>query len=172
MGPGIELINVTNSQVVGVTSMGDGVGIHVHNDAGRANNRIVANKVSSKDHGIAILAESQGNVYLGNELAGDNFAGMQIQGGEGDLIEGNNCNRCIQYGLFISGTHETIVGNQADNGVSDLSVGIFVDGTGNLIRNNEATGNQVDDLVDNSDVCGSNTWKANAFTTANLLCIN
>jgi len=173
-GPGIELINVTNSQVIGTTCIGDGVGIHIHNDASvPAHNRIVANKAQAAFIGSGVIAESQGNVYLGNDVCGGGSnVGLSIAGGEGDFIKGNRCDQVIDTGFAISGTHEIIVGNVADHGISSGSVGIFVDGTDNFIRNNEAHGNPRGDLVDNTGACGNNTWKANAFLTANLACIN
>ncbi len=167
-GCGVRLDGVSHSQVIGVTATQNAIGICLFKDVSgftSNHNRVVANKANVNTTGIQSDV-SQSNVYLGNECS-NNGGGMNIQSGQGDLIEGNRCN-INTTGIQFIGTAETAVGNEADG---NINVGIFVQGgTGNSLSNNEATGNGVD-LDDNNGVCTLNTWKLDAFLTSNPGCL-
>jgi len=161
LATGVRFTNVNNSRIVGVTCS-DAITCII--SSGTAN-RIMANEFSEYELGMD--GEGQGNFYIGNQCSGG-YVGIEIQG-QHDLIEGNRCGGTAFWAFYIQGTSETVMGNQADD---NGNYGIYVAGTGNHIKDNEASNNSEFDLEDYDGTCGQNSWKSNAFTTANIACIH
>jgi parallel beta-helix repeat protein len=72
-------------------------------------------------------------------------------------------------GIFLDSAGNDVRGNvTTDNGI----FGIDVSGTGNTIIGNYANGNRKDDLFDLNLNCDSNVWRGNDFVTASDPCIH
>ncbi len=79
------------------------------------------------------------------------------------------CGEGLGRGLEILDSHNTILGNIANNNNME---GIYVSGHSNTIVGNAAKKNGTYDLWDNNSDCDSNTWNANSFRSRNRTCIH
>jgi len=116
--------------------------------------------------------------------------GLELGGIENSTIVGNNCTN-NGYGIVVDGSNNTLVGNTSSNNYEDgFQISI---GSGNTVRGNQFIGNQgngIDnfasgnhyignltqgnasfDINENIASCAGDTYKDDAFVTANQSCV-
>ncbi len=152
-------INVSHAKatVVGVTATGNGAGF----SAVLSNSlELYANKADNNVF-IGINASDSRTILLGNECSGNGATGI-FSSTSNDVMFGNHCYN-NETGIHVLGEQGTwgIFDNITDN---NTFYGIFNDSAAQKFHliNNEATGNGLADMNDNSCLA---QWKANAFNT-------
>jgi len=114
------------------------------------------------DRGIE--ADGRGTLVVANVVRGATYLQAGIEAGaDGVIVRGNRVSGVIE-GINVDWTDVRVIGNQ----VLDGGVGISVESGGNVIRDNIATGNDLDceDLTSGSGTAGTdNQWIGNAGVT-------
>jgi hypothetical protein len=174
---GIFLDGVQGSVVKGVNVsgvFGPGAGIKLLD----TNRCVVENSVASNNGSAPCgVGEPCGGSAAAGIFVGD--SGSQNLS-KNNFIVGNHTNDNVPSGISVGGTGNVIASNTA-NGNNDGGFGggwgIIVDavgfsGPGNLIIDNSASQNEVDDLYDTNAQCGTDHWVLNEFRNRNLTCIH
>ncbi len=186
-GNGIDLENLSDSSVEGVTSTfnsGSGLVTNASSASTVTRLRLTRNVMSGNGAwGIALgnINDSQirENATALNATGGSGgVSGLAILGGSNNLVQDNvstgnyGAGIAIANGIAMAATGNRVRGNLASgNTVAGITI---VSGTGNVVENNSAFGNGVypgtHDVTD-AMPCGTNTWRHNAFATSNQACI-
>jgi parallel beta-helix repeat protein len=191
--PGVTGIDVgSSSNVVVENGSVSGCEEGVLADGGNSN-QFLALALTNNNVGFEI-SNSASTTIMRNQVTGSPFTGMLLFQTSGFLVHRNTV---LDSGIGIfdnGGTNNVISQNTASRGVGISDVGILLNaqsdtvvhnstlanGTGiwvsvplggNRLVANTSTDNNLLDMRDDAAGCGSNTWKANTFKTANQPCI-
>jgi len=165
---GISLDGVKGSIVRGANVSGPQVVVGIN--LTDTDHCVVENSVANQngEHGGGT------GIFVGNSglapLSRDNF------------IVGNEASHNDKWGIKIGGSKNVVVSNTAIGNSNDDGTqgeGIFVVQNGNpgpadhnLIMNNSASQNGLDDAYDTNPQCGTNRWVLDDFATRNQNCIH
>jgi parallel beta-helix repeat protein len=178
LGPG----TIANFSIAVAFDGTDGGGLIGVDMTGNATSLFVGNSVSLNPSTSLLIAQNTCNGTVGE---GFNFPAI-----ENSTIVGNNCTNNY-FGILLAGSKNTFVGNTITNNYGD---GIYISsGSGNVFRGNQlrsnggnginnyasgnqfignlATGNSSYDINENVSACAGDTYKNDAFVTANLPCV-
>ena len=187
---GIEIDNVDNSEVDGVTSTfnsNDGVETGLGLTGTVTNFQLTGSVIAFNRYWGVLLGNStnghiQGNVASTNNTGGaGGVAGIGIISGSANEVQANTLvgNNGSGITAGIGGTYSSSGNHICDNVASGSSVyGIFISaGTGNKIENNTALGDTAYgetgyDLADANATCDTDEWHKNTFITSNESCID
>lgn len=155
---GIAFANVHHSRVHGLTLVRNNFGMAV-NSSDFTSDTTVAATVSTD------------NQFRDNLITGNTFHGITVNGGDENKFIHNNLSNNGSHGLFLFTANKNIAReNTADvNGGSGIDTGTF--GSGNMINDNIALGNNGPDLRDENGDCVHNTWGNNSFGSNSPACI-
>ena len=154
---GMDFEQVSNSMVENVTSTRNFFGFVVN---------------GGFSAGCGAACPSTANLFSGNSSTFNNQHGFTLNGGNNNIFNANNSSNNGQDGILLfsavgNDVHDNTLGSNGGSGIQAIAGG----GTGNNIHKNTAQGNPRFDLEDDNPNCDSNTWKQNAFGTANQTCI-
>jgi hypothetical protein len=144
------------------------------------------------DHCLVENSRANHNGYPpcgeGEPCGGSVSAGIWVgNSGSQDLsknnfVVGNEANDNIPFGIWVGGTGNVVTSNNVNGnnyGGEGGGWGIFAAATGfpgtvnnNLVINNSALQNEVDDVYDSNAECGTDHWLLNSFKTRNEGCIH
>jgi len=167
---GIYLVNVTNSRIHHLIAAGNGGGIY--SVSGGANNHFEENNLpvnnGNSGRGDGITLYDTNSEVEGNDASGNLWSGIADFGSGNHMHHNNAVGNKNLGGLYVVGTNAHV----HDNTEFGNAGGIIVGGGKNVIRDNIAEGNVVDDLYEFNSNCGTDTWQHNTFFTANEPCIH
>lgn len=182
-GTGVSLLNVSHSEVSGLTVRGvRGFGIAALGNAGfiTTDLTITANSVTANAGDGISLVDILSSTISANEATGNTANGIRVViaqnvTGSANLVSHNICNGNTADGVAIDGvdvkSDPAKVQNNVTSGNGQYGIVVFPPAAATVI-NNSSFANQLFDLFDKSPGCTGNKWVGNKFLTANQSCIH
>lgn len=173
---GIYIVGTDYSQIDLVTiKYGFGDGISDLTGAANTYLTIGSNVISGAGAGLGYgILMYQGCIsctITGNDVSGNNSAGIWLNQGSANNVTNNTANANGAYGILLSGETATRVSGNVTDG--NQQAGIVVFGTSvEVFSNTSSRANKIFDLYDNTSNCSGDLWSGNVFQTSNQSCID
>lgn len=129
---------------------------------------IAQNTCNGTGGGYALDLEGIEKSTIAGNNCSNNYVGILLAGSN-NTLDGNTSSYNPGYGIqLLSGTGNTLRGNQFN---SNQNTGIYTNANGNHFTGNLAQGNGSFDVDEQLADCSGDTYKNDAFVTANQSCV-
>jgi parallel beta-helix repeat protein len=127
------------------------------------NSTIRSNDISGNTSCGLFINDSNGNTIRSNIVKDNGRQGICADSGNDNVIQGNDASGNLE-GIYVSGTG-TIIRDNTANGNVNVGIVILAGSSSHTVIGNNARSNGIADLSDGNVGCDANSWKRNGFGT-------